>query len=53
MLILEEADGVITDLSGDTLDHVVVGLDRTMPLLATANERLHLMALNMLTQKGP
>jgi myo-inositol-1(or 4)-monophosphatase len=53
MLILEEADGVITDLSGDRLDHIVVGLDRTVPLLATANERLHVMALNMLAQKGP
>ena len=53
MLILEEADGVITDLSGDRLDHLSVGLDRTVPLLATANERLHLVALNMLSQKGP
>ncbi|HXY55915.1 MAG TPA: inositol monophosphatase family protein [Nitrospirota bacterium] len=53
MLILEEADGVITDLSGDQLDHLLVGLDRTVPLLATANERLHLIALNLLAQKGP
>jgi myo-inositol-1(or 4)-monophosphatase len=52
MLILEEADGVITDLSGVGLDHIVVGLDRTVPLLATANERLHLMSLNMLAQTG-
>jgi myo-inositol-1(or 4)-monophosphatase len=50
MLILEEADGVITDLTGISLDHVVVGLGRTVPLLASANERLHVMALNTLPQ---
>ena len=48
MLILEEADGVITDLSGISLDHVVVGLERTAPLLASANERLHVTVLNLL-----
>jgi myo-inositol-1(or 4)-monophosphatase len=48
MLILEEADGVITDLEGTTLDHIVVGLTRTVPLLASAHERLHVMALNLL-----
>jgi myo-inositol-1(or 4)-monophosphatase len=48
MLILEEADGVITDLDGTTLDHIVVGLGRTVPLLASAHERLHVMALNAL-----
>ena len=48
MLILEEADGVITDLTGISLDHVKVGLERTVPLLASANERLHVMALNTL-----
>jgi myo-inositol-1(or 4)-monophosphatase len=50
MLILEEADGVITDLTGDTLDHIVVGLDRTVPLLACANERAHVTALNLLSE---
>jgi myo-inositol-1(or 4)-monophosphatase len=48
MLILEEADGVITDLEGTSLDHIVVGLNRTVPLLACAHERLHVMALNSL-----
>jgi myo-inositol-1(or 4)-monophosphatase len=46
MLILEEADGVITDLTGTSLDHVKVGLERTVPLLASANQRLHVMALS-------
>jgi len=48
MLIVEEADGVITDLEGISLDHVKVGLERTVPLLASANERLHAMVLDML-----
>jgi len=52
MLIVEEADGVITDLSGVALDEIVVGLGRTMPLLACANERLHVQALNALTNNG-
>jgi len=48
MLILEEADGVITDISGMTVDSVVAGLKRTVPLLASANERLHAQALEIL-----
>ena len=52
MLIVEEADGVITDLSGDSLDYIVVGLDRTAPLLASANERLHVEVLNLLAHQG-
>jgi len=49
MLILEEADGVITDLGGTALDHIVVGLNRTVPLLASKNDSTHVMALNLLS----
>ncbi|HUJ17697.1 MAG TPA: inositol monophosphatase family protein [Nitrospirota bacterium] len=49
MLILEEADGVITDLTGTALDHIVVGLERTVPLLASKNDATHVAALNLLT----
>ncbi len=48
MLILEEADGVISDLSGGSLDHIVVGLDRTVPLLASKNDATHCRALDLL-----
>ncbi|HUI46465.1 MAG TPA: inositol monophosphatase family protein [Nitrospirota bacterium] len=51
MLIVEEADGVITDLEGRHIDHVVAGLDRTVPLLASAHERLHVAALELLAAK--
>ncbi len=52
MLILEEADGVITDLDGISLDHISAGLGRTVPLLASANERLQVDALNALSTRG-
>jgi myo-inositol-1(or 4)-monophosphatase len=52
MLILEEADGVITDLEGISLDHIEAGLGRTVPLLASANERLHTTALELLRSKS-
>jgi myo-inositol-1(or 4)-monophosphatase len=48
MLILVEAGGVITDLTGGTLDQVVVGLERTAPLLASKNKATHVMALSVL-----
>lgn len=49
MLIVEEADGIITDLEGNSLDYIAAGLNRTVPLLACANERLHVIALNLLS----
>jgi myo-inositol-1(or 4)-monophosphatase len=48
MLILEEADGVITDIEGGALDRVAAGLDRTMPLLASKNDETHAAALRVL-----
>jgi myo-inositol-1(or 4)-monophosphatase len=48
MLILMEAGGVITDLSGGSLDDVVVGLGRTAPLLASKNKTTHVLALSTL-----
>lgn len=52
MLILEEAYGVITDISGNTIDHVAVGLERTVPLLASKNEVTHYRALSLLNRKA-
>jgi myo-inositol-1(or 4)-monophosphatase len=48
MLILEEADGVITDMKGMTIDALPAGLERTIPLIASANERLHARVLDIL-----
>jgi len=49
MLILQEADGVITDLQGTSLSHITVGLDRTVPLLASKNDATHVKALTVLS----
>lgn len=49
MLILKEADGVITDLEGMSIDHIAVGLDRTVPLLASKNDATHAKALTVLS----
>ncbi|MGE5174237.1 MAG: inositol monophosphatase family protein, partial [Betaproteobacteria bacterium] len=48
MLILKEAGGVITDIEGRTLDDIIVGLERTVPLLASKNDSTHVMALHLL-----
>jgi myo-inositol-1(or 4)-monophosphatase len=53
MLILEEADGVITDLEGTSLDHILAGLERTVPLLASKNDATHVLALNLLSRNQP
>ena len=49
MLIVEEADGVITDLEGTSLDHISAGIGRTVPLLASKNDATHVKALNILS----
>lgn len=51
MLIVQEAGGVMTDLSGNTLEDVVAGLDRTVPLLAGANVKLHALAVDLLARR--
>jgi myo-inositol-1(or 4)-monophosphatase len=52
MLLLEEAHGVITDLNGEMIDHILVGLERTVPLLASKNEVTHHRALSLLSGGG-
>jgi myo-inositol-1(or 4)-monophosphatase len=53
MLIVEEADGVITDLEGTTLDDITVGLERTVPLLASKNNATQVKALSILSSPPP
>lgn len=49
MLILLEAGGVLADLSGRPLDDIVVGLYRTVPILACKNEMSLRRALDALS----
>lgn len=48
VLIVEEADGIVTDLTGNMIDQITVGLERTVPLLASKNEMAHHRALDLL-----
>ena len=47
-LLVKEAGGVFTDLKGRPVDEVAIGLEKSVPLLAAGNERLHERALRLL-----
>jgi len=47
-LLIKEAGGMVTDLDGKEIDGVEVSVDRSTPLLASANEKLHRKALDAL-----
>ncbi|GBE06730.1 MAG TPA: hypothetical protein ENG95_05005 [Nitrospirae bacterium] len=44
-LLVREAGGIITDLNGEDIDSVPVGIKRTVALLASGNKKLHFKAL--------
>ena len=47
-LLIKEAGGIVTDLTGKEIDDVKVGVDRSTPLLASANDVMHERALAVL-----
>ncbi len=47
-LLVQEAGGVFTDMDGNSIDRVALGLKRSTPLLAAGNARLHGKALALL-----
>lgn len=47
-LLVRESGGVFTDLEGNPLDMVGLGLGKSVPLLAAGNRRLHEKALRLL-----
>lgn len=49
-LLVKEAGGVFTDLEGNPLDEVKLGLQRTSPLIVSGNNELHREALRLLTR---
>jgi hypothetical protein len=51
MLIVQEAGGMMTDLEGNDLDDVVIGIGRTVPLLAAKNAATHRSALLFLNEQ--
>jgi myo-inositol-1(or 4)-monophosphatase len=48
LLLVREAGGIVTNLEGGSIDYVTIGLERSTPLLASGNERLHEKALFLL-----
>ena len=53
MLILKEAGGIITDLTGGELKGISAGIERTVPLLAASNKILHQKAVELLNNYHP
>ncbi|MBI5742027.1 MAG: hypothetical protein HZA16_15085 [Nitrospirae bacterium] len=51
-LLVKEAGGIVTDLSGNGIEDLEVGLKRITPLLASANESLHRRALQVLLKNS-
>ena len=47
-LLVKEAGGEFTDMEGNTIEDVAIGLKRSVPLLASGNPRLHDRALGLL-----
>lgn len=47
-ILIKEAGGIITDLNGELIDKTPVGIEKSSPLLASANEKLHKKALEVL-----
>lgn len=47
-LLVKEAGGIITDLSGNSLEGIKIGLEKSTPILASGNAGLHRKALDIL-----
>lgn len=49
-LLVQEAGGVFTDMNGNPIDNVDIGLKKATSLLVSGNERLHEKALMLLSR---
>lgn len=49
-LIVKEAGGIITDTEGNDIEGVQIGVKRTIPLLASANQSIHKRVIDILRQ---
>jgi myo-inositol-1(or 4)-monophosphatase len=48
-LLVKEAGGIVSDLGGNAISNIAVGVKHTTPVLASANSELHKKALEALT----
>jgi myo-inositol-1(or 4)-monophosphatase len=51
-LLVKEAGGIITDISGEDIEHVSLDLKKSTSLLAAGNRSLHKKALELLLKGG-
>ncbi len=49
-LLVKEAGGIVTDLKGDSIESVEIGVKKSTPLLAAGNEKLHGRAVEVLIE---
>lgn len=49
-LLVKEAGGIFTDIEGNAVETIEIGLKKSAPLLASANEALHKRALRLLKE---
>jgi myo-inositol-1(or 4)-monophosphatase len=49
-LLVQEAGGVFTDMRGNPVNNVEIGLKKSTPLLVSGNEKLHEKALRLVNQ---
>jgi len=48
VLLVREAGGTVTNLEGESIDHIPIGINKSTPLLASGNKRLHETSLLIL-----
>lgn len=51
-LLVKEAGGIVTDLKGDSIEDVEIGVKKSTPLLAAANVKLHARAVEVLMMES-
>jgi myo-inositol-1(or 4)-monophosphatase len=49
-LLVKEAGGIFTDMKGDSIDSIEIGLKKSTSLLVSGNKRLHEKALRLLSK---
>ncbi|MCX8030968.1 MAG: hypothetical protein N3A59_05235 [Thermodesulfovibrionales bacterium] len=47
-LLVQESEGIITDLQGNEIINLEIGIKKSVPILASGNKELHEKALNLL-----
>ncbi|MBI4844008.1 MAG: hypothetical protein HY809_06770 [Nitrospirae bacterium] len=51
-LLVNEAGGIVSDLNGDEIEKIKIGVERATPVLASANEEVHAVALETLRKSN-